>query len=120
MALNVRLKRSFPDLSVPNMCIPPSFTPNKWRSFVNPGILKSKAVPGKLILKSKEQDIIWHSSCRGAMEATLLKNIKDRFSNFENSPVPSINIIDIENLVKGRLPFITLDSEGFNNNKIIN
>ena len=52
MALNVRLKRSLPDLSVPNICIPPSFTPNKCRSFVNPGILKSKAVPGKLILKS--------------------------------------------------------------------
>ena len=51
------------------------------------------------------------------------KSINDcvmhRFSDFENSPVPSINIIDIENLVKDKLPLITLDSDGLDNNKIV-
>ena len=41
-----------------------------------------------------------------------------RFSDFENSPVPAINIIDIENLVKGSLPLITLESEIFDSSEI--
>ena len=52
MALNVRLKRSLPDLSVPKICIPPSFTPNYCSSFVIPLILKSLAVPCIFILNS--------------------------------------------------------------------
>ena len=42
-----------------------------------------------------------------------------RFADFENNPVPAINIIDIENLIKGSLPLITLDSEIFDNSEII-
>ena len=38
---------------------------------------------------------------------------------FENNPVPSINIIDIENLVKDKLPLITLDSDSLDNNKVV-
>ena len=38
--------------------------------------------------------------------------IMTRFSNRPNNPVPSLNIIDIENLVEGYLPVITLQKDG--------
>ena len=64
----------------------------------------------------------------GYVSADSLKNLYNsksindcvmhRFSKSENNPVPAINIVDIENLVKGRLPFVTLDSEIFDSSKI--
>ena len=56
------------------------------------------------------------------MQLHSSKSINDcamyRFSSLENSSVPAINIVDIENLVEGSLPLITLDSENFKNNQI--
>ncbi len=65
----------------------------------------------------------------GFVSADSLKNlyknksindcVMHRFSDFENNPVPAINIVDIENLVKDSLPLITLESEAFDSSKIV-